>query len=390
MSTTEFMALASRATDAFVTTGVDLNEAIAKLASDRDLSPVQIQRVVELTNHETHERLRKTAEDKTFTFPLASVDEVLGHLRPGTGHQKVASLRVQNSMRSYIGRESANTAVMEKAAEAVESHPFRAQIRVKTAAQHMQKIAGWLRTHRTQIESRRTGLHEDIREELAKLAQLAKNHIANGGRFSDLHKLACNYDRDSGRMWDVLFGRVRDSLMKTASASPMVAALKRDKLSPSDEVPVEVINGGHKLLIGLDTLKNKICAEDLCSRRLRLMDNHGPAVIAYIKELSSSSDVEKHILEDITKVAELASDEDQLFAQLEKFAGIVGGALKAVGSGSKLRGAARLTAAGSLGLAGVAAYRGVKGSASAATEATRPWRPGAHRGADEGGDTEAK
>ena len=383
----EFMAMASRASDAFVRDGIDLNESIAKIAGDRDLNPVQISRVTELANHETNERLRKTAEDKTFRFELASVDGVLGHLNPRTGQTKVAAAKVRSSMGSYVGREGQERQI-EKLAASAQEHPTVARIRVKTAEQKMLKIAQWFRTHRRVLESRRAGIHDAIRTEMGKLATYAQNHLGNGGSFRDLHKLACNYDRENGRMWDSVFGRVRDSLIKSASASPMVAALKREELSPSGEVPVEVINNDHKLLIGLDTLRNKISEEDMCARRLRLLDTHGPAVVTYIKSLSSSADVQRHILEDISKVAEAADTESGFFDSLDKLAGIVGSALKGVGGGSKGKGVVRLGLGGTAALGAFSAYKGLRGSAEAVTEGTRSWRPGANRGQDEGGKAE--
>lgn len=378
-SATEFMALASRASDAFVRDGISLNEAIAKIASDKDLNQVQIQRVVALANHETHDRLRKTAEDKTFRFDVASVDGVLGHLHPQDGHQKVAGLKVRLSMRDYVGLEQP-TEAFQKLAEANHEHPTRRAIRVRTACNQLDKIAKWFRTHRSTVLSKQAGLHQEIRDEIGSLTRYALNHVAAGQQFSDLHKLACNYDRENGRLWDVVFNNVRDSLIKTA-ASPMVAALKRDKMSPSDEVPVEVINGNHRLLIGLDTLRNKISDEDKCAKRLRLMDTLGPAVVESIRKLENSTDVQKYISDEIEKTAELASgDVDAFLEAVEKVAGVVGaiGGAIARNKGRVLKGAAG-------GLAGLAAFKAAKGAGEGITEGTRNWRPGAYRPIDQGG-----
>lgn len=382
-ATAEFMALANRAADDHVRGGTPLDSAIAKIAEEKELSRVQIQRVVEFANHETNERLRKQAEDKTFRFDLASVDGVMGHLDSGDGHRKVAAFRVSSAMAGYAGREGMQEH-LDKLAESAYEHPIMAQIRVRKALDAMEKVAARINLYHRRISARQAGLHESIRDELGKLAAYARNHVSAGNRFSDLHKLACNYDRKNGRTWDVVFGRVRDGLLKTASASPMVAALRRDSLTPSDEIPVEVVNGNHKLLIGLDTLRNKISEEDRCAKRIRLMDTLGPAVVEYVKSLRSSSDVAKHVHEDIEKVAEAAGTEDGFFAEAEKLAGIV----KSVSKDPKKWAKRGLVAAGvgAVGLGGVAAYKGLKGSGEAMAEGRRDWRPGAYRGVGDGGE----
>ena len=68
---------AREASDAFVTNNVPLGDTIASIAKKNNLNPNQIQRVVELTNSITHARLFKSEKDKTFTFKLAKLDEVL-------------------------------------------------------------------------------------------------------------------------------------------------------------------------------------------------------------------------------------------------------------------------------------------------------------------------
>jgi len=74
MRVTDF---ARQAADGYLENGGDLNKAVAKLAKDNELTPMQIQRVVEAANHEVNARQYKTAEDKRFVFELASRDKVM-------------------------------------------------------------------------------------------------------------------------------------------------------------------------------------------------------------------------------------------------------------------------------------------------------------------------
>jgi hypothetical protein len=68
---------AREASDAFVANNVPLGDTIASIAKKNHLNPNQMQRVIELTNSITHARLFKSEKDKTFTFKLAKLDEVL-------------------------------------------------------------------------------------------------------------------------------------------------------------------------------------------------------------------------------------------------------------------------------------------------------------------------
>jgi len=68
---------AKEASDSYLTDGVPLGDSIAKIAKKQSLNPNQIQRIIELANSITHARLFQKEKDKTFTFPLAKLDDVL-------------------------------------------------------------------------------------------------------------------------------------------------------------------------------------------------------------------------------------------------------------------------------------------------------------------------
>ncbi|MEI6297609.1 MAG: hypothetical protein WCO84_08315 [bacterium] len=65
------------ASDAYIAESTPLGDTIAKIAKKNSLNPNQIQRVIELANSLTHARLFQKEKDKTFTFPLAKLDDVL-------------------------------------------------------------------------------------------------------------------------------------------------------------------------------------------------------------------------------------------------------------------------------------------------------------------------
>ena len=85
---------AKEASDAYIANCTPLGDSIAKTAKKQSLNPNQIQRVIELANSITHARLFQKEKDKTFTFPLAKLDDVLAKTKEST--VKVA--QVYNSM----------------------------------------------------------------------------------------------------------------------------------------------------------------------------------------------------------------------------------------------------------------------------------------------------
>lgn len=61
----------------FIDNKVPLSEGIAKYASEMELNPDQIKRVVETCNTVTYLTLQKEAQDRTFEFPVADYNSVM-------------------------------------------------------------------------------------------------------------------------------------------------------------------------------------------------------------------------------------------------------------------------------------------------------------------------
>lgn len=72
---------AKTASDNFIQSDIPLKATIAKVSGENDLNPTQIQRIIELANQITYARLFKNTEDKTFTFPVCQLSEVLDELK---------------------------------------------------------------------------------------------------------------------------------------------------------------------------------------------------------------------------------------------------------------------------------------------------------------------
>jgi len=305
---------------------------------------------------------------------------------------RVAASSLVGAVRRHIGSDPSRADVAKIASTAVDSR------RVSTikAQQSATKIAEWFDVHYRRCLAKQAGLHETIRVGLSDLAQYAADHAMAGRDLVELKKFACSYDPKAGRVWDALFDAVHEKLaergIRSGRADQEPAPLaKRTPLPRANEITYQVVNGANKLQVFLDTLKEKISQEDQIAQHLRLMDTHGPAVVAGITSLRTTEDVEKYLADDLAKHASTAADATIFFRDLEKIARIMGalgglGAEAARGAGKAvkhtwkpaLRYGVPMTA---LAIAGNAVGHGI-------SKNTRDYRPGAYRGVNEGGSLE--
>jgi hypothetical protein len=394
-SVAELYAMAKQAVDS-ACTGRPLSDAIAKVASAADLNRIQIQRVVEMVNHEMNERLRKTASDKTFRFDLASVDGVLNAMPHLTEMPKVAAHDVVSAIRRHVGSEA--RANVEKIASVSEDSRRVSTLRARDA---LAKIAGWHETHLRSYLAKQAALHFEIGQAIDDLVYFASDHVMSGRSLVDLKKYACSYDPASGRMWDVVFDDVQEKVARRllggknpnrADDEPAPLARRPDPLPRANELQYEVIDGSHKMLVFLDTLKNKISAEDQLAKHVNLMNTFGPAVTTGVRSLSTMDDVRKHVTEDLEKRASRASNPEYYLADIEKTAGVIMSGIGGIAAeGAKGLGVvAKHTWKPALkyGLPLVAAAGVAKSLGGAVKKNTRDYRPGAYRGVNEGGTIE--
>jgi len=390
-ATARFLSFGVRAGRAHLNEGVALNDAVAKLASAEDLNQLQIQRVVEFANHTVNDALRAKAQDKTFRFDLASTDGVLAKLAETP--KGVAETDVRRTIRAFVGCEN-SSASLQKTAGLITEPAERTQVRRLILRDNLEKIAARLKQLQRIELSKLAGVHEALRRGVRELTQYAQDHVFHGGTVADLHKFACCARPNDGHAWDVLFTDVRERLIKQAkhdSGAPSAAEAygkfaKQPPIPKSDQVPYTVVNGNHRLLILLDTLRNKISDEDRSSQRLRLMDTHGPAVVVGIKAFDDSRDVRRYIDSDVRPlpssetVEKLASvcltgDVDAVVAELEKVAGLISATKTGLKWGKR-----------ALGLgAGLGLLSASMAAGKALRPIARPWRPGAERGVNQGG-----
>jgi CRISPR/Cas system-associated endoribonuclease Cas2 len=302
ISPVRLMALAKEISEAYLSGGVPLNDSLTKISEENELSVPQIQRIAEIANHETNLQLLKRSEDRTFTFPLASAQEVTSRVR-SNDMPKIAALDIIEAL-------SAPIAALEKTAEAplspADIYPVTVdECRIRNVNLLLSKIASRIKVYKGDLRSQLMAEQEDIEHTLHKIAALAKEHIIlNNGQLSDFLKFACGYDPDNAGLYQQVFITMKEDLMKLGA--PVDRALIDDDLKMPDGT-LEIVNGGHILAIHLDTLKNKISAEDRASRRIKLLDTLGAAIVDQIFALKTQKDYSDYMEQTLDNLEKKAS-----------------------------------------------------------------------------------
>lgn len=341
----QLVTIAKQASDSFLKQGSPLNDAIAKLAEQHELNPMQIRRVAEYANHEVQGSLYKGADDKSFTFSLADPSQIIQTLQVPETQTKLASTDVIEAAyhRTTHRREAIKTAAERFISSSETNHR-----ELKDCQYNLNKLAQHLQHFARETDLRQMVVQSEIETCMNKIARMGKDHIIlNNGQLSDLLKYACNYDPESAHMFKVVFDNIKEDLMKLGA--PVDKSLINDKLEiPNGEL--EIINGAHTLAIELDTLKNKISDEDRLAKRIRLLDTFGDAVVDRIRVLRTPEDMNKSILEDSGQLSKKAEEGIEAFVELlEKESGF---GTKALIAGIPL---SLLAGAGGMALVGGAA-----------------------------------
>jgi hypothetical protein len=303
MNSISFYLFAKQAAGDYIGANKDLNDSIAKIAGDNGLSQVQIQRIVELANHEVNDHLRKLASEKTFTFNVASVDGVLSKMQ---GIPKVAGIthsRVVDAIHAYnrgIGEESIDARVQE-----IMDGSNKKELLEKQASLHQKLILEKLAAVRRRTESEKIGSLNKVAEELREFVQTAKQFVyGEQGTLDDLKKYAeAVVPNWSG--WDVVFEVVQAELRKVAGKynAKNAAKLKLCHVAPlaarsntEGETPkVRVVNGAHKLGYQVKKVHERVTDAQILSSRLTELDNFKDVLTKNVTNFNTSADVEKYL-----------------------------------------------------------------------------------------------
>ena len=376
MNIFETQLLANRVASQYLQHNEDLNSQIAKYASERDLSRIQIQGLVSAVNHVTNDQLRKSAEDKTYTFELADLDKVLGELdlvSEGFGVTKVAEAIRDLNVETGVGE-----ALVKKAEFGSDMEQDR---RRKEAILILEKVAAHSKSCLRQIEAKKYALMNKLGSAIEGLTQEVKEYMLRGGyAFEDIYKYASALPHEK-QLIDTTLIKVAGNLEKLGHPFKGQLAKGKELVNESHQragaaVPpadVTIINGATPVAKYIDEINACVAGytqKDLLTHEISSLNSYA---VASIEDLSNNVAVHRHLLQDLDSFHRQFRLEPDM--ALEKAAGLVNalkgakivGKLSGQGAGALNKGLKAVTGKGAVrtaaGMAGAAAAGGAMGYA---------------------------
>ncbi len=271
MDTFKLHLTARRAADDFLQKATSLDEAISKVAAEESLNPAQIQRVIEIANHQVNDVLRDKSQDKTYTFKVASYAGVREALA-GPQEDRVPVTKLAEALTAIKHNKTAE--LEKRAAEFSASIPEDAELRkarlraTEAAIEQTIKIAESLKSR---VDAALLVEKQDLGKALDKLAQDAMYFITiEKGKLSELKKYAQAAMPDFNG-WQHVFEHVRANLEKLGhpyrGELSTDVELRKDTGAPSSGPvpltgPITRVNGASPLYATLEPIRTKVSIVD--------------------------------------------------------------------------------------------------------------------------------
>lgn len=296
--------LARQAADSYLETGSGLNSAIAKIAKDNELTPTQIQRVVESANHEVVARIRKTAKEGHFVPDggLASREKVLELIGAENATEKTASDMSSFFMLDRDRRQPRHT----KLAAEVQVEGFVSRMNGDDAAKSamvndLQRAYVTLTEYAKDIRVRKHAADLSQAENFTKFIKEARRlmleesvslQLMFGGVPESVHR----------ELATAIFKDAHEKLSKTAN-SVEKKLLKEFDPEASKDLGMRIINGNQPLFIHLRATAGDAADSASLGCCADAVNNIVSGVVTAIHSLNSSKDVKKYIENEVQPFA---------------------------------------------------------------------------------------
>lgn len=295
----ELARMATKAASGFSETG-DLISEVAKIASENELTPPQIQTLVEESNHEVNRRLYSAEDDKRFAFKVATLDEVLESLNGSPGLPKVASV-VQAGFNKLA---TDRTKVAAEATRIEEDWVRDPEIRLRETKAYLNQAREKIGSYIEQCDSKVNYLTLKVGETKARALGEVKQLVRNGMPFATLYKAAMRISPDTPKAIRGIFEGFHEDYSKTASAVEKdLLKFDPEALDGKDEIGTRFVNGNHPLFIHLDDMHSdlqKYYDVDTCRDGLR---NTFSALTSAIHRLNTPEDVDSYLANESQRFA---------------------------------------------------------------------------------------
>jgi len=295
---TNVQTMAREAADEYLTTG-DLNGAVAKVASEHELNPTQIQRVVEATNHEVNARTYKSAEDKRFALKLASADDVMKLL----GVTDEPQVKEASDDSFFTLRRTTKTA-----SPYAQPHRYRSmggEDGLKQAVMHDLKlaeaaVAECCRELRTQGYAMKIAAEESLAKFGGEVQRLMRDEKIP---FQELYKAACAVMPASMRpLVLAAFETVQKTNIKHAAALEGAELAKFDG-KDYEALGGKIVNGDQPLFIHLKVVTKEGYGNHCCAIAGDGMNSLHSGLVTAIHALKTNKDTDDYIANEVQPFA---------------------------------------------------------------------------------------
>jgi len=282
------------ASDQFLADGTPMSQVITKIAAENELSPTQIQRVCEIANHRAYAELFKTAEDKTFGFPLAKAEEVMEMLQAEP--EKVASDYYLDPVGTRRGVDCNKIFGIEELGNSASVSEAE-----KIAGIVLEKIAA----AKDEIRSRLSIMGNEIDGLEGEFYKQAKQMVLDDTPISEINAAVRDQwqDEEATKLMaktavalaaEGIFGARIQHMVKTSEA--VEQDLISGQLAAENKgVPVRVINGNHPIICTINTLADRWKDAGNMEQSLEVLDEKARMVKTKMKDLNTSKKVDQFV-----------------------------------------------------------------------------------------------
>lgn len=289
-----FTEWAHQASRGFITSGTPMSSSISKVASEHELSPVQIQRVCEIANHHAYQEMFKSAEDKAFEFPLAKVEDIMELLSEEP--TKIASEYCLDPAKDNAGVDVNKIFGVQSF-----GNEFEVAESEKNASVVLEKIG----EAKEELMSRAVLNREETSSLENEFFKMAKQLVMNDTSISDIRD-ACRSSAPSAKTdelivktamrlaQDGVFGAKVQYMMKSAEAVE-VSEISSNLAKNNPGVPTRVINGNHPIISMINTISDKWKDADNVESSLEVLDDKSRMLKKKMKDLNTSKKVDQFV-----------------------------------------------------------------------------------------------
>lgn len=268
----------------FIEEGVPLNTSVEKTAAEHGLNSDEINRVVEAANLETYGHFLKTSQDKTFEFPVADAKEIVGFL--GSSEKTAMPVVFVTDYEATLPAEMSKVAT----ADIFEAFGVSPEMEKVASPKRLENLVEKLDLALEITRDKLAALSEKFVENAEDFYKNIKQEVLKGKSFDEVAvalKAKAGDSPHAGRLEELL-GWAKNRLHDDGSVLPPVAGVKKaepvelDKITDlfeSPQVPVQVINGRHKLFGILDTLVDQFDEADKYRNKLHVIQDK----VKYVK-----------------------------------------------------------------------------------------------------------